>query len=78
MNQVTDRGAIQVNRHLKPASLVSQLGCRACPQFTHMSLDDFPHRLQLPFTGDGSYNSETDGNYDNTLSLLLHWPVGFD
>ncbi len=41
--QVTDRGAIQVNRHLETSVLVSlQLGMSMVVlQFTYMSLDDF-------------------------------------
>ena len=62
--QVTDRGAIQVNRHLETSvpGVFAVGDVNGGPQFTYMSLDDF--RIVFNYlTGDGSYNLETRNNY---------------
>ena len=62
--QVTDRGAIQVNRHLETSvpGVFAVGDVNGGPQFTYMSLDDF--RIVFNYlTGDGSYNLETRRNY---------------
>ena len=73
--QVTDRGAIQVNRHLETSvpGVFAVGDVNGGPQFTYMSLDDF--RIVFNYlTGDGSYNLETRRNYATTLFMLLHLP----
>ncbi|VED66976.1 MULTISPECIES: FAD-containing oxidoreductase [Streptococcus] len=68
--QVTDRGAIQVNRHLETSvpGVFAVGDVNGGPQFTYMSLDDF--RIVFNYlTGDGSYNLETRGNYATTLFI---------
>ena len=68
--QVTDRGAIQVNRHLETSvpGVFAVGDVNGGPQFTYMSLDDF--RIVFNYlTGDGSYNLETRNNYATTLFI---------
>ena len=68
--QVTDRGAIQVNRHLETSvpGVFAVGDVNGGPQFTYMSLDDF--RIVFNYlTGDGSYNLETRRNYATTLFI---------
>ena len=74
--QVTDRGAIQVNRHLETSvpGVFAVGDVNGGPQFTYMSLDDF--RIVFNYlTGDGSYNLETRRQLcDNTLHCSSTWP----
>ncbi len=73
--QVTDRGAIQVNDHLKPASWYV-FAVRM--SMVVLSSTIIIYRwLRIVFnylTGDDSYNLKTRRLCDNTLHLLLHWP----
>ena len=74
--QVTDRGAIQVNRHLETSvpGVFAVGDVNGGPQFTYMSLDDF--RIVFNYlTGDGSYNLRNSSEIMRQHSLLLlHWP----
>ena len=78
--QVTDRGAIQVNRHLETSvpGVFAVGDVNGGPQFTYMSLDDF--RIVFNYlTGDGSYNLETRRQLcDNTLHCSSTCPSRLD
>ena len=68
--QVTDRGAIQVNRHLETnvPGVFAVGDVNGGPQFTYISLDDF--RVVYSYlVGDGSYTLEDRLNVPNTMFI---------